>query len=428
MNSLATHLVPEHWRAPAEEPSWLMRARQQAWQRLETQKLPTTRLEDWKYTGLDLLARRQFTSRTDTPSAHWFGEQMAGLTGRYRMVFVDGYYAEEFSELGSTQDGLDIAPLSMRLQAAGVEAEIGKADLRAEAGFTLLATARFKDGAYIAVEELGDIDGAIDLVYICTGDTVCHQRNIIRLGNSARLEVAEHFISTEGCTGLTNHHLVIDLGAGAELDWVRVQRQDAGTFLVTRMQVQQHQDAKFNYFGMDTGSRLVRHDIHSSLLESGAEVRLTGVIVVARQQHVDNHTHIEHIAPDCTSTERFKAVAAGRSRVVFNGKIKVHPGADGTNSNQSSANLLLSAHAEIDTKPELEIYADDVVATHGATVGQLDETAVYYLRSRGLSELEARQLLIRGFCRELVDRVARKELRELLDHWLNKAMPEAGVA
>jgi len=295
------------------------------------------------------------------------------------------------------------------------------------AGFTLLATARFSDGIFIDAGENYSAEEAIDLVYICSGNSACHQRSMIRLGRSAQLTVTEHFISTEDCTGFSNIHLAIELSAKARLNWNRIQRQGVGAFLVTNTQVQQQADSEYNYFGMDTGSRLVRHDIHTRLLESGARTRLTGITVVVKQQHVDNHTYIEHVAPDCTSRERFKAVAGGRSRVVFNGKIKVHPGADGTDSSQSNANLLLSPHAEIDTKPELEIYADEVIAAHGATVGQLDENSVFYLRTRGLSEHEARQLLIRGFCRELVDWIAHEPLRDLVDAFLVEALPETGT-
>ena len=428
MSNLAAHLVPGDWQSPATEPGWLTDALRNAWHQLEAKKLPTVRQEDWKYTSLELLAKRQFATRTQLPAADWVADQLSGLRGGLRLVFVDGFFAENHSVTRAAGNGLTIGPLNANLDAAGLETHIGAADIDAEPGFSLLATARFNDGVYIDLQDSCAIDIPVEIVHISTGDSVYHQRNVVRLGTCARLEVSEHYISTEGSTGLVNNHTAVELSANADLDWVRVQQHESAGFVVTRTQVSQRAASKFNYFGMDTGGRLVRHDIHSRLLESGAEVRLAGVTVIAGQQHVDNHTNIEHIAADCISRERFKAVAAGRSRVVFNGKIKVHPGADGTDSSQSNANLLLSAHAEVDTKPEMEIYADDVIAAHGATVGQLDETAVFYLRSRGLSELEARQLLIRGFCRELVDNVSDEQLREFIDDKLARALPGAGSA
>ena len=428
MTSLAAHLVSPDWSAPAAEPAWLEHVREQAWQQLEVDKLPTARSEDWKYTNIELLARKQFAASSAALPATWVEEQTASLVGTQRLVFVDGVYSEEYSNIDDTSGGLTIGPISEHLQVGHVEAELGKAVAEGMAGFTRLATARFSDGVYIDVADQHTVSGSIDLVYIGSGAAVSHQRNVIRLGAGARLSVNEHFLSSDDCTGLSNHHLAIDLGTGARLDLVRVQRQSAGAFLITATDVQQQAESRYKYFGLDTGGRLVRHDIHNRLSESGARVDLSGVSVIAGRQHVDNHTHIEHIAPDCISRERFKAVAGGRARVVFNGKIMVHTGADGTDSSQSNANLLLSEHAEIDTKPELEIYADDVIAAHGATVGQLDEGAIFYLRSRGLGAHEARQLLIRGFCRELVDTVALEELHDVLDGYLVEALPEPGAA
>ena len=428
MNGLASHLVSPSWEATPAEPEWLAVARKHAWEQLADKQLPTIRQENWKYTNLELLARRQFSTSAAAPSSAWIDEQLAGLDGALRLVFIDGEYAAEHSATGAGDHGIKIGRLGDYFHDPFVVAQLGDFKSATSQGFTLLATARFKDGVYVGIEEDRIVDSPIEIVYITTGDSVCHYRNFVRLGAGAKATVSEHFISTSGSTGLLNNHMVVELSAGSGLVWLRAQRHDPGAFLVTRTEVRQDKNSKFDFFGLDTGGRLVRHDIHSKLEQPGAEVHLAGATVIAGQQHNDNHTEIEHIARDCISRERFKAVAAGRSRVVFNGKIKVHQGADGTDSSQSNANLLLSAHAEIDTKPELEIYADDVIAAHGATVGQLDETAVFYLRSRGLSELEARQLLISGFCRELVDRVSNPNMRKLLESQLIAALPEAGAA
>jgi Fe-S cluster assembly protein SufD len=203
-----------------------------------------------------------------------------------------------------------------------------------------------------------------------------------------------------------------------------VQQEPDTASLITRTEVSQAADSSYAYYGFDLGGGFVRHDLHSMLRGEGAAARISGAYMVDEKRLVDNHVRVDHVAPGCTSDQYFRGVAGGSGKAVFNTAVRVHEGADGTEARQSNANILLSVRAEVDAKPEFEIYADDVIASHGATVGQLDEEAVFYLRSRGLSEEEARQLLISAFCRSVCDRLADRELADVIAERLLKEQPK----
>jgi Fe-S cluster assembly protein SufD len=207
----------------------------------------------------------------------------------------------------------------------------------------------------------------------------------------------------------------------------RYQHQSAGSFLVTRTEATQSDNSRFHSTGVDMGEGVARHDVRSMLAGVGASCTLNGVCLTGGSAHADHHLEAVHSAKDCKSEQTFRAVADGRSRVVFNGKVHIMQGADGADARQSSAGLLLSAMAEIDAKPELEIYADEVMANHGATVGQLDETAMFYMRSRGLDEEQARSLLTQAFCRSVTDQLKDEAVKTSLGDRLTGRLEKAGV-
>ncbi len=206
----------------------------------------------------------------------------------------------------------------------------------------------------------------------------------------------------------------VTLAEGAALDVVRIQQRQTEHLNVNRVTAQLARDASFDYSNFDFGGALARNDIIADIAGAGASVNLKGLYLAGGRQHIDNHTRVDHRVGPATSAEDYRGILGGRSRCVFNGKAVVHAGADGTDADQSNHNLLLSANAEIDTKPELEIYADDVKCSHGATVGQLDETALFYLRSRGLDEGQATQILTRAFASTIADQVPIAGCREYL--------------
>jgi Fe-S cluster assembly protein SufD len=246
-----------------------------------------------------------------------------------------------------------------------------------------------------------------------SGDVNWRQARLcILLEADSRLELVERFEDL-GKAPL-NLVLQVDLGEGASLSHARLQSGSCSQALVTRTEVRQAAGSHYGYTGIDLDGQLVRHDLRCLLQGPGARSVLRGASLLDGEAHVDNHLEIVHAARDCSSEQTFRGVLNGRSRLVFNGRVHVMPGADGAEARQSNANLLLSAQAEVDTKPELEIEADEVVASHGATVGQMDENALFYMRSRGLDEAQARAVLTGAFCRQVLDPLPQGPARELL--------------
>jgi len=294
-------------------------------------------------------------------------------------------------------------------------------------GFTALNTATLDSGLFIHVA--AGIDGGRLLInwFSLARDVtrLFNTRICIILERDAKLEILEQFESPDGNANTCNIVMQADLAAGAVLKHIRFQDESEGTVLVTRTEVAQQADSEYAHYGFDLGGGLVRHDLHTSLHGRGAKTSINGAYLLDGNRHVDNHTMVDHIAPGGVSDQYYRGVAGGSGRAVFNTAVFVHPGADETEATQSNANILLSARAEVDTKPELEIYADEVIASHGATVGQLDEQAVFYLRSRGLNEKEARQLLTTAFCRSVSDKLADPVLSEVISQRMMDVMPHA---
>jgi Fe-S cluster assembly protein SufD len=256
-----------------------------------------------------------------------------------------------------------------------------------------------------------------------------HLRNIVQLGENCEATIIEHWLGAHedgGHNNLTNTVGLSTLGEGAKLTHLRLQQDSPGGLLVDRHDVIQRSGSSYTAHTFDFGGKLVRHDLNTRFEAPGSRCELNGLYVLDARQHVDNHTRIDHAAPDCASQEHYKGVLKDRARGVFDGLVLVQPGADGTDAHQSNANLLLSADAEVDTKPQLEIYADEVKCSHGASVGQLDEDALFYLRSRGLDEDSARGLLMRGFGMEMIDRIDDPGIKPVLEALLEQRLAAFG--
>jgi len=250
-------------------------------------------------------------------------------------------------------------------------------------------------------------------------------RLFVLLDEGARLELVEQHMSGDGTAGARSLVLQSQLGQSSELLHVRVQAEPEEALLLTTTSVEQAAESRYLYRGFDLGGGLVRHELNVELAGPGASADLAGACVLDGSRHGDTRISVDHVAPDCRSKQLFRSVLAGRSRGVFNGRALICEGADGSSVKQSNANLLLSPLAEMDTKPELEIYADEVEASHGATVGQLDEAAIFYLRSRGLSEAEARRLLTAAFCHVVTALLENGPLAETVGRMVDDAMPAA---
>ena len=268
------------------------------------------------------------------------------------------------------------------------------------------------DGAVVKISK--SIEKPIELLFISTGSSkqLLNLSNFIFAHDSVAATVIERYISLDSTEYLTNTSLIVELGKNSSLKHYRIQNESKSAFHIGRTEVQQTSGSKFRSCSISLGAAIGRHEIEQKLREEKTECELNGLYIGQKRQHIDNYTNIVHEHPDGTSSENYAGILDDNSRAVFHGRIVVAPGAVGTNARQQNRNLLLSRNAEADTKPQLEIYADDVKCAHGATVGQLDEDAVFYLRSRGMGEEEARAVLTQAFTAELVDGIENEHVRE----------------
>jgi Fe-S cluster assembly protein SufD len=409
-------------------PGWAAALREAAAGRFSEHGLPTKRDEAWKYTSLRALEQRGLrlpAGALPADDGKPFPAPLPGAGCQARML--DGYLLGLDGELPA---GVTVLPLADAL-ARDIEGlrplleSLDRDQPGSTRGFSTLNTALLDAG--LVVHVAAGIDGGrLSLNWVAgaqAGTLLLNSRVCLLLEQGARLEFVEQFASPDA----THSNIVLQaqLGEGAQLQHVRFQQERDEAALITRTVVTQCSDSGYAHFGFDLGGGLVRHDLHATLTGEGARAALAGAYLLDGERHVDNHARVDHAAPNCTSDQFFRGVAGGNSRAVFNTAVKVHEGADGTEARQSNANILLSPLAEVDTKPELEIYADEVVASHGATVGQLDEQAVFYMRSRGLSDHEARQMLTTAFCRSVSDRLEDAALAELISERMMAVMPKS---
>jgi len=413
-------------------PGWLLELREHAAGQFRATGLPHRKVEAWKYTPIAALER--FRLAPARPATEPEADLPAPLCERSAVVDIrDGRLSEVPANLPqgvtvlSLRDGLD--RFEERLRPLFEAVELGGATR----AFAALNTALAEQGLVVHVG--GDAAGGGEAARLLlrwsfsagAAALMSHFRLFLLLDDGTRLDLVEQFMGSRAGTGSVAGGLNVlcqaELGAGAMLSHVRVQAESEQAVLLTSTMLEQARDSRYVYRGFDLGAGLARHELTTRLSGPGAGADLAGAWVLDGRRHADNHVCVEHLAPGCSSEQFFRGVLGGRSRGVFNGRALIQAGADGSSVRQSNANLLLSPLAEMDTKPELEIYADEVEASHGATVGQLDETAVFYLRSRGLSDRAARRMLTMAFCRAVTDRVEGRGLAERIAELVDAAMP-----
>lgn len=403
--------------------------RKRAFEEFIARGLPTTAEEDWKYTSLAAVQAQSFAlpEAVDVATAMAAVERFAvdGLDGP-RLVFVNGEMIPPACRLDGIE-GLEMASLGHALeQGVGVEALDQVVDLD-RYRFARLNTALFLDGARIRVARDTKISQPVYLLFITLGDDtprLIQPRVLIETERGAQLTVIEHFCG-EGAATLVNTVTEVLTHPASQLTHYRIQEQADTHTHIASLNARVARDARVVCHNIDFGGALVRNDVHARLVETGAHVELNGLYFTTGNGHVDNHTRIDHLAAHTTSREDYRGVLDGRSRAVFNGRVLVAEDAQKIEAHQSNNNLMLSRHCEIDTKPELEIYADDVICSHGATIGQLDETALFYLRSRGLDADTARCLLTFAFAEAVIMRLGIEALRSRLSRTVIGRLPDS---
>lgn len=401
---------------------WVLGMREQAIQQFCQDGFPTRRHEEWKYTDLTEMSEQLFQPliSPDKTESEISSKPRQSGSEAVTVRFENGRWL-------STEAGLDLPPPGVMITSLGkmltdfpdrIKQHLALFMNPTDHALVALNTAFAQDGAFVLVEKGVVLDRPLHLIFRSSGQSSPHlsvPRNLIILEEGAQATIQESYIGeNRSSVYWTNAHTEILLGRNSQLEHVQLQDESRAAFHTALTRVKQDRDSRYLSHVFSLGGLLSRNDLDISLEDSRTECELNGLYIADDQQHIDHHTRIDHIEPDCTSREHYKGILTDRARAVFNGKVYVHPDAQRTAAYQSNPNLLLSRSAEIDTKPQLEIFADDVKCSHGATIGQLDDEALYFLRSRGIDRDQARNMLLSAFAGELVDRVSHNELRQAL--------------
>jgi Fe-S cluster assembly protein SufD len=405
--------APSFARLPGADLPWLRARRETAASLLAEQGFPTQKHEAWRYTNVTPIFEQLF----DPDSGPVEALQMEDIEHLLlddpevpRLVFVNGHLDMRFCSVTGLPGGVVVGSLTRMLERdPGVLEPYLDREESAWRAFEALNTAYSADGAFIQIPRGVELLQPLDILHISLElerPVAVQPRSLILLGEGSSAEVCERFLSTGHSRYFTNARTQVHVGENARLLHHRMQLESDKAFHIAMVDVALEAGGRYENHNLALGARLGRTDINVTHRGRDARCDINGLFLAHDGQLLDFHTNVEHEVPQCSTQERFKGVVTGRGRGVFDGRFHVHPGAQGTSAHMSSDNLLLSRQAEVDTKPQLEIYADDVKCSHGATVGQLDPVALFYLRSRGISEAQARRLLTEGFLIDLLDAVS----------------------
>ena len=407
----------------ADAPDWARTLRLSAITRFETLGFPTMKNEDWHFTSVAPIAEREFDLLA--PPKHGVkAAQLApytfGARDWHTLVFVNGRFDASLSTAAGLPDGVTLLPLRQAYEALPllVEQYLGKVAAFEGQTFTALNTAFLDDGAVLHVAREVEVARPIHLLFVndaSAGAGTAQPRNLIVLDRFAKATVVESYAGLGNGAYFTNVVTEAVVGDGATLTHLKLQRESAKAYHVGTLDVRQARDSHLVSFSFATGAALSRTNIYTELRGEGSGATLNGLYLGDGEQHIDHQTRIEHVEPNCYSREHYKGILDGSAHGVFNGKVYVHPAAQKTDGKQTNNTLLLSEKAQIDTKPQLEIFADDVKCTHGATVGRLDETALFYMKSRGIAARVARQLLTYAFAADVLETIELEPVRDGLE-------------
>lgn len=418
---------------------WFSEQRQSALKLFQETGFPRTRQENWKYTDTRPIAKKTFSSLKSEPASISVDEinnvRFKDLDS-HELVFVNGIYSEEHSNINNLPEGVIIENMAAALAKDNdlLTKHLAQYADSNISPFTALNTAFIQHGTYINVPKNTVLEKPITIFYLAKDNGqankeafASHPRNLIVMSEHSEATLIENYIGLDDADYFTNAVTEVSLSASAILKHYKIQQESLNAYHIGNLNVMQDKDSRLESNSVSLGGSLVRNDIHGQLAAEGAEIIMNGLYMTNGRQHVDNHTRVDHLKPNTHSSENYRGVLNDRSRAVFNGKVVVHPQAQKIEAYQNNANLLLSDDAEIDTKPELEIYADDVKCSHGATVGQLDENMLFYLRSRAIDEETARSLLTYAFADEVLSNICFTPVRNQLEYLIVGQLPEADL-
>lgn len=415
----------------ATSPGYVKTLREKAINSFCQLGFPTLLDEDWKFTNLAAISKSEFTmydAADEGVTSKCIEDLSFKSMDPYRLVFVNGRFAENLSDLKSgAQNKVIVSSLTDAIlkEEDIVSEHLGKLLNTETEAFNALNTALFQDGTFVYVPSRTVLDVPVHSIYISTGNerAIVSPRNLIVAGDSCELKIIEHYVSLSEATYFSNVVSEIFIGENSSLEHYMLEFESKQSYNISTLRAEQKKNSNLNSHSVLLGGAIVRNNVHPVLSGEGCNSLINGLYMSNGRQQMDNFMKVEHKSPNCDSRQFYNGVLDDRSRGVFHGRIIVHEGAQKTDAKQSNKNLLLSNTAQIDTKPQLEIYNDDVKCTHGATIGQMDESAIFYLQSRGISRSEAQTIMLKGFTGEnfanmSIDPV-RTEMEKIASKWFD---------
>ncbi len=417
---------------PGQHLPWLRQLRDEALQRFAQQGFPSPREEEWKYTNVSAIEKKRFSFPVIGDKQALVDDQWLDayrLTYAWSVVLVDGRFSAQLSSLQGLPDGVILCGMAEALEKYPdrLEARFGRAMVRENHGFIHFTNAWFSDGLYLHIPPRMILDKPVQLLHVVTQpDSLAVTRSLIDAESMAGAEVFETFVGVDGQAYLNASVTEVFVGDNARLDLFKLQCETGKAFHFGGTYVLQESHGRFQHHNFSFGGLLTRNEVHADLGKA-SECQLNGLYLGTKRQHTDNHTRINHTQPHGISREMYKGILDQRARGVFQGRVVVFEGARKTDSEMNNRNLLLSSDAEADTKPQLEIYNDDVKCSHGVTVGQLDEKSIFYLRSRCIDAETARNMLTFAFANEMVEKLQERSFKSLVQSQLLAHFPQTGI-
>jgi Fe-S cluster assembly protein SufD len=414
----------ERFGREGNQPSWLYPLRKAGIARFAELGFPTLKDEDWRFTNMAPVAKLPFHPVLELRQEGMTAERVSKFTfgnlPARRLVFVNGHYAPDLSSQGPQEKGVVVMNLAQALRdhSDTLERHLGRYGHPETNAFSSLNTAFFQDGAFVHITRGKALQEPIHLLYVSTAKepgATASPRNLVLAEQGSQLTVLETYVSSVNSSFFTNAVTELVIGDRAAIEHVKFQDESQSAYHMAAIYAHLGRGSRAWMHSIATGARLSRNNIHTKLAGEGLECVLNGLYLTRGDQLADHHMIVEHGQPHCASHEYYNGILDGRSKGVFHGRILVRQAAQKTDAKQTNRNLLLSEEATVDTKPQLEIYADDVKCTHGATVGQLNEESIFYLRTRGIGAQTARRMLIHAFAGEITERVRHRPAREELD-------------
>ena len=407
-----------------QEVPWLSALRKTGIARFAETGYPTVQDEDWRFTNVAPIAKLPFlpvmAPNVGAAEQSWLSGLIFEHLQGYRLVFVDGHYAPDLSRVTTAAAGILVMTMAAALeqQPALLERYLNRSAPEGHNPFASLNTAFFTDGVLIYLPDNARLQEPVQILHISTSTdagATCHLRHLIVAGANSQVTVVENYVGRGAAPTVTNVTTDLFVGAGSNVEHCKFQDESEGAFHMAALHADLGRNCNFLAHSFALGGRLSRNNIRTLLGGEGIECILNGLYLTRNEQLADHHMIVEHAQPHCNSHEYFNGILDGRSRGVFHGRILVRQAAQKTDAKQTNKNLLLSDDAGATTKPQLEIYADDVKCTHGATIGQLNQESIFYLRARGIGQETARRMLMHAFAGEIIDRISSEPVREELD-------------